>query len=146
MACSSKQREIDNVKANFDWLCDNWVNNQDSTVIFFENWHKVDDKNYDGISYILSKKDTVFFESIKLLISDTGTYYSVRVRNQNNGNAINFKLISSKNNNYIFENKKHDFPQRIGYNQVNSDTLHAWIEGFSKGKNKKEKFLMWRNK
>ena len=68
------------------------------------------------------------------------------MRNQNNGNAINFKLISSKNNNYIFENKKHDFPQRIGYSHVNFDTLHAWIEGFSKGKNKKEKFFMWRNK
>ena len=40
----------------------------------------------------------------------------------------------------VFENLEHDFPQRVGYELVGDDTLTAWIEGPSKGANKRIEF------
>ncbi|HKQ18433.1 MAG TPA: DUF6265 family protein [Candidatus Eisenbacteria bacterium] len=34
----------------------------------------------------------------------------------------------------VFEDPKHDFPQRVGYRRVGSDSLVAWIEGSRGGK------------
>jgi len=132
--------------ADFIWLCGNWKNDSDTSALFFEKWQITPHKNYSGISYILAKNDTVFFESIQLFIADTGTFYAVTVPSQNNAKTVNFKLVSSDNQTYIFENKKHDFPQRIAYQYKALDTLNAWIEGKVKGKFKKESFLMWRDK
>ena len=33
----------------------------------------------------------------------------------------------------VFENAVHDFPQRVGYHRVRSDSLLAWIEGSVRG-------------
>ena len=33
----------------------------------------------------------------------------------------------------VFENAAHDFPQRVGYRRVRSDSLLAWIEGAVQG-------------
>ena len=40
----------------------------------------------------------------------------------------------------VFENLAHDFPQRVGYELVGDDALTAWIEGPSKGANKRIEF------
>ncbi len=123
----------------------NWKNDKDTSALFFEQWIKNQERNYSGVSYVLSMKDTVFFESIQLNNSDSGIYYSVAVQNQNLREVVNFKLISNANSTYIFENKKHDFPQSITYQYKAPDTLNAWITGVVNGKIKKEMFLMWRN-
>jgi hypothetical protein len=134
-----------NILPDFEWLVGKWINNQDSTALFFENWTKNDAGDFNGKSYILAHHDTVFFESIKLHSLDSGTYYSVSVRNQNLSDVVHFKLVSSANQTFVFENKKHDFPQSITYQYKAPDTLNAWIEGLIKGELKKETFLMWRN-
>ena len=147
IACQSKQNKQPKLlTADFNWLCGNWINNQDSTALYFENWIENESGNFEGTSYVIAKQDTVFFEKIQLFTSDTGIYYAVSVRNQNDANAIHFKLISCSNNIYSFENKKHDFPQQINYQFKAPDTLNAWIEGIVDGKTKKESFLMWRAK
>ena len=135
----------DSNTSDFKWIVGKWTNNTDSNAIFFENWSVNSFGNYNGVSYILSKKDTVFYESIQLNNSDSGIFYSVAVNNQNKAQAVHFKLVSTKNQTYIFENKKHDFPQSITYQYKAPDTLNAWIEGTVKGNLKKESFLMWRN-
>lgn len=129
---------------NFDWLIGKWMNNKDTTALFFENWTKSSATNYSGISYIISNSDNVFFESMQLLNSDTGTYYSVAVRNQNNAETVNFKLVSTTHQTYSFEQPKHDFPNRINYQYKAPDTLNACIEGVVKGEKMKTAFLMWR--
>jgi len=45
-----------------------------------------------------------------------------------------------------FENKDHDFPQRIIYKNTGQDSLYARVEGNDKGKFRKEEFAMRRNK
>ncbi len=48
--------------------------------------------------------------------------------------TASFKLIKAGPTTFIFENKKHDFPQRIIYERVGEDSLMASIEGMVKGK------------
>jgi hypothetical protein len=40
----------------------------------------------------------------------------------------------------LFENREHDFPQRIGYRRDGRDALAAWIEGSVNGKSRRVDF------
>jgi len=40
----------------------------------------------------------------------------------------------------VFENLKHDFPQRIGYERTSVDRLEAWIEGPQNGQTRRLAF------
>jgi Domain of unknown function (DUF6265) len=40
----------------------------------------------------------------------------------------------------VFENPKHDFPQKVGYQRTGADTLLAWIEGTEKGQTRRIEF------
>jgi hypothetical protein len=40
----------------------------------------------------------------------------------------------------VFENLRHDFPQRVGYRRDGADSLLAWIEGTRKGQVKRVEF------
>lgn len=145
-ACSNSNNKVKTSSQNFDWLAGKWINDKDTSALFFENWSKSALGNFIGTSYVLSNNDTVFYEAINLLISDTGTFYCVSVKNQNEGAAINFKLTSNDNQRFTFENKNHDFPQTINYQYNAPDTIIASIEGMVKGKMRKESFLMWRKR
>jgi uncharacterized protein with NRDE domain len=144
IACNNSNNKVKSNSIDFNWLVGKWINDKDSSATFYENWSKSSFGNYNGTNYVIANNDTVFFESINLIESDTGTFYCVSVKNQNEGAAVNFKLTSNDNQRYSFENKKHDFPQSISYNYHAPDTIIASIEGIVKGKMRKESFLMWR--
>lgn len=144
LSCTSPIKKHKVTDYDFNWLCTNWVNHSDTSALFFENWTKINHNKYKGVSYVIASNDTVFFESIQLLNSDSGTFYQVAVKNQNEGKAVSFKLISAQNQTFIFENNNHDFPKKIGYQLISNDTLKAWIEGSVGGKHKEQTFLMWR--
>lgn len=40
----------------------------------------------------------------------------------------------------VFEDPAHDFPQRVGYRRVGTDSLVAWIEGTTGGKERRIEF------
>ena len=40
----------------------------------------------------------------------------------------------------VFEDLKHDFPQRVGYRRVGADSLVAWIEGSMGGRQRRIEF------
>jgi hypothetical protein len=40
----------------------------------------------------------------------------------------------------VFEAPEHDFPQRVGYRRVGSDSVLAWVEGTMKGKTRRIEF------
>ena len=40
----------------------------------------------------------------------------------------------------VFANPAHDFPQRIGYQRTNADSVTAWIEGNSRGQSRRIEF------
>jgi hypothetical protein len=40
----------------------------------------------------------------------------------------------------VFENPAHDFPQRVGYRRIGADSVLAWIDGTSDGKQRRVEF------
>lgn len=121
------------------WLIGEWKSvSKDGTL--YENWAKVDEKLFSGKSFLIAGKDTLFSEKIALQQNGSDLYYTPTVGNQNNGQPVPFKFIEFKDGEYIFENKEHDFPQRIIYKNPQPDFLCARIEGSKDGKFRKEDF------
>lgn len=128
-----------------DWVIGKWENNAGDGS-FHEIWTKTNDTIYSGRSFMIANEDTVFSESISLELKQNELFYIPTVSNQNNAKPIEFKFIAIENNEIIFENKEHDFPQRIIYKQLAPDSLYARVEGNDKGKFRKEEFLMKRSR
>ena len=67
------------------------------------------------------------FEFLRIVRRDDGMFYIARPAE--NKDETEFGLISSVNDEYIFENKGHDFPQRIIYRKEKDGSLFARVEG-----------------
>ncbi|RZK55145.1 MAG: hypothetical protein EOO87_08645 [Pedobacter sp.] len=105
-----------------------------------ESWVKSKD-SLNGKSYRHNLKgDSVLSEAVVIKKINNVFNYCVTGFEQNNLGTTNFKLVSSNNNTFIFENKTHDFPQRIVYQNKGKTQLLAWIEGEIDGKKMKSEF------
>lgn len=113
---------------------------------FYEHWHWVSANEISGKSYKLKEQDTIVFESTRIKKEDKLVNYLATVKNQNEGKEIAFKLDSSANGKLVFENPNHDFPQRIVYQFISTDSLHAWVEGMRKGMKEREDYYYARVK
>lgn len=51
-----------------------------------------------------------------------------------------FVSIIATESTVVFENRDHDFPQRVGYRRIGLDSLLAWIEGNREGKERRVEF------
>lgn len=124
------------------WFIGEW-GNKSAEGELTERWKKENDSVYHGESYfVVGGKDTVFKEHVRLEEANGILAYIVTVPNQNNGEAVRFEMTSVKDNQIVFENPKHDFPNKVVYNKVGNDSLVAEIFGTQKGKPSTEKFAM----
>jgi hypothetical protein len=124
-----------------EWLLGSWSNiNEDREL--YEVWTRVNDTLYSGKSFMIAYQDTVFIETILIQSIGDDIFYIPTVSDQNQGKPIPFKLVSFLNNEFIFENKEHDFPQRICYSNPQSDSLYAYVEGEENGQYHKFEFFL----
>jgi hypothetical protein len=105
-----------------------------SRGVLYEEWQLQNDHQLNGRSFKINNADTIVLERITLSLQGHSINYSPVVSNQNNGQTVHFTLISATNQHYIFENKTHDFPQRIIYKLGSNKVLQARIEGTRNGK------------
>lgn len=113
-------------------ITESWINSKDSLM---------------GKSYRHSLNgDSALTETVVIKNIDKTVHYCVTGMEKNNAGTTNFKLIARYNKTYIFENKAHDFPQRIVYQNKSKDELLAWIEGEMNGKKMKSEFPYARRK
>lgn len=101
--------------------------------VLFETWTKTGPSELHGKSYRVNGSDTVRLETVSLIQDDSGIHYIPVVQNQNQGQPVRFTLISAEARRFIFENLDHDYPQRIIYRFISSDSLVARVEGEIKG-------------
>ncbi len=113
---------------------------------FFEHWARRGPDELSGMSYRIKGNDTIVFERVRIAGSGSEINYLATVKNQNEGKEVPFRLISEKDQTFIFENLAHDFPQRVIYQFVFKDSLHAWIEGVQNGKPGREDYYYSRVK
>jgi len=127
------------------WLIGTWENKTRKGSIF-ETWTKVGNNEFSGKSYIVKDKETIVFENIRLVQENKKLFYIPVVKNQNDGLPIRFAAKTISENQLVFENPQHDFPQIIAYTKINSDSLIAEISGTKNGQKRKQTFPMKRVK
>ncbi len=139
-----KSKEVSKIVAA-DWLLGNWENKSDNGDLL-ENWKKVNDSLYDGESYFIKGKDTLHFEKIQMKQKGEALYYIATVKGQNNDKPVTFMRNDTIEKQLVFENPKHDFPQKISYSQITKDSIVIEISGIQQGKPSSERFSMKKSK
>ncbi|WP_264523282.1 DUF6265 family protein [Flavobacterium sp. N502536] len=141
VSCQKKESaEKDKIKVA-DWLIGNWENKSPEGVLT-ENWQKLNDSTFSASSYFIKEKDTIHFESIVLTQKDETLTYIATVKGQNNDKPVSFASTAESDKQLVFENPKHDYPQKITYTKGANNTLTAEISGNLNGKPSSEKFVM----
>ena len=128
-----------------EWLIGQW-SMVEKEKILYESWSKINDTIIAGASVMTMHGDTIYTEKLSIRLISGELFYVPMVSNQNNGKPIMFHLVSNEEGVFVFENKLHDFPQRIVYAHPKEDSLYAYIEGMDKGKMDKIEFPMVRVK
>lgn len=136
--------EKDKIKAA-RWLLGNWENNSADGNLS-ETWKKINDSTFQAQSYFIKEKDTLHFETITLQQKGEQLTYSAAVKGQNEDKPVSFKLTTGTEKQLVFENPKHDYPQKISYTQITPDSLVAQISGMQQGKPSSEQFSMKKTK
>jgi hypothetical protein len=111
-----------------------------------EIWKKINNDELHNQAFKIIGKDTTLLEKVQLIKKGNDIYYISIVQNQNDAKPISFKLMDNSNNQFVFSNPAHDFPQRIVYHFVTKDSIHAWIDGQYNGKFVKQDFYYKRVK
>src|SRR3970040_763746 len=99
---------------------------KESNFTLYEDWEKTDESTTIGLIITLDKQEENISERLYILKLNNHIVY---IAQPGNNNPTLFTLISSEDNKFIFENKEHDFPQRITYHFTTDSTLTATIEG-----------------
>lgn len=126
------------------WLLGSWKNSSDQGTMT-ETWTKDNADSYSAKTYFVIGKDTVFRELSRLEETGSNLQCVISIEGENDEKPVTFVMTKQSDNNLVFENPKHDFPNKITYQQK-GDSVIAEISGMQKGKIEKERFAMIRVK
>jgi hypothetical protein len=125
------------------WLLGTWVSESERGASY-EIWKQQDDTTFLATSFVVTNRDTIVTEHIKMVKDGDGVLYIPLVPDQNKGLPVTFKLVFMDSVKFIFENPQHDFPQTISYYHTSPDSLMAEISGTIKGEYQVQQFSMAR--
>lgn len=121
------------------WMAGNWSGTQGG-VEMEEFWQKPKGNTMLGLHRDVAGGRTVSFEFARIEATPEAiTYWA----SPGGRPATPFRLIEQKEKRVVFENAKHDFPQRVIYWLSDDGALHAKIEGSLNGKTASEEWT-WR--
>lgn len=124
------------------WLVGEWENKMPDGILT-ETWTKSNDSTFTGKTLFIKDKDTLHSEEIVLTQKGETLLYIPTVKGQNDNKPVEFKMSETKTENeFAFENLKHDYPQKIVYKKVNETNLVATISGKQQGKQSSESYPM----
>ena len=140
-SCQKKSNKKFEKLERMNWLVGHWEQKlPDGTLL--ENWQVKNDSTLTGQSFFVNLKDTVHFENIILTQKANQLIYIAIVEGQNNDEPVNFKQTTDIKNIFIFENPKHDYPQKIIYKKVTKNNLIVTISGKQDNKKCQESYSM----
>ena len=122
------------------WLAGCWQGSTPGRE-YRERWSKPMAGMMLGTSQTVRDGRTVEYEFLQLVGDENGVVYVARPSRQA---EASFKLIEGGPQVAIFENKQHDFPQRIIYRLGAAGALVARIEGIENGAARGVDFPMMR--
>ncbi len=111
-----------------------------------ESWVIRDDSTMEGrgMRIKIGSTDTVLLENLRIELRGSTITYFAKVRGQNAGQEIAFKMTENSYLNYLFENPKHDDPQKIRYIILDRRELQVTTEGQRNGRTVKSEFIFER--
>ena len=112
--------------AELAWLSGCWQSDANKRQVT-EHWMKPAGGTMLGINRTLSDGKTTAFEFMRIQQQENGEiYFIVQPSGQK---EARFKLTTATEDEVIFENPKHDFPQRVIYRKRKDGSLLGRIEG-----------------
>ncbi|MDQ1351293.1 MAG: hypothetical protein QG657_1595 [Acidobacteriota bacterium] len=130
---------------DFNWLVGQWQG-QVNEATYYESWIQSRQDTLEGSASMVDRSGKTTF-SEKLRLEKIGSHI-VYIASVNNQPPVLFTLIGVTRElnrpRWVFENREHDFPQRIIYTREASDSLTAAVEGLQNGKEEKEEFHLKR--
>jgi hypothetical protein len=111
------------------------MENEESEI--YESWTLFTDSVLVGINYSKDNNEMDINEQILLRKQEDSWEY---IAIPNNQDITRFILIEHSPKKFTFENKDHDFPQRIIYEFHKDGKLTAVLEGDIKGELKRKEF------
>ncbi len=102
--------------------------------VFTEHWKSDSQGNLKAQSTMKNGNKIVWTERCRISGKKGSWFYESFVSDQAKQGWVRFELISSENNTYTFENRKHDFPNRIAYQRLGEDSLLTVVSGVQNGK------------
>lgn len=110
-------------------------------VIIEEHWTSPAGGSMLGLSRTLRRNpggdSTIAWEFIRVYARGTDLVYAAQPHNQPSAEFVSEKVSDAE---VVFANPAHDFPQRIIYRRVRSDSLRARVEGTQSGRTRGSDF------
>jgi hypothetical protein len=120
------------------WLSGCWEGRQGEAIIE-EASSKPRGDSMVGFGRTVKDGKTTAFEFMQVREANGSLTYMPQ---PGGGARVNFPLKDSFGERFTFENKDHDFPQRVIYERKGPGLLLAAIEGTYKGKEEREEYQM----
>jgi hypothetical protein len=118
------------------WLQGCWESVTPSRVVE-EQWMTPRGGSMLGLGRTVKGDKLVDYEMVLLYEKGDALAYEAHPAGQP---SATFLSTSVTDTTVVFENKEHDFPQRIGYKRSGDDSLLAWIEGTEKERMRRIEF------
>jgi hypothetical protein len=116
--------------ADLGWMAGTWVQAGENGAVTRETWLPAQDGLAAGASVASRPGRKPFREFMTLHDAPEGPVFTAFIDGQP---PTPFTLVSSDAGRFVFENKAHDFPQRVIYQRCGQD-LCAAVEGEIDGK------------
>lgn len=118
-----------------DWLAGTWTQTRGQSVVR-ETWLAPKDGAMGGVGQTSRPGKPAMIEFMRITAEPAGATFTAIVDGQP---PTPFVLLPGKDGEAVFENKAHDFPQRVFYRRCDED-LCAGIEGVVKGELKRQEW------
>jgi hypothetical protein len=116
--------------SRLSWMEGRWAGTSDG-VAMEEYWLSPSGGALLGVHRDVKGGRMVSFEFLRIETTSEGTFYFASPRS---APPTPFRLVEMGERRVVFENKQHDFPQRILYWLDAAGAMHARIEGPQAGK------------
>ena len=126
-----------NRAADFGFMTGCWQA-ADAQTTQEESWSRPVGGHMMGTARVVAGGKVVFTEYVEVAEKPSGLVMTVALGIGKPG--VSFTRIASGPNEVVFENPKHDFPQRIRYRKDSDTQVTARIEGVEKGQAKGEDY------
>jgi hypothetical protein len=117
-----------------------WIEDTQKDYSFMEVWKEENNGSLSGQGLEVNQGNTSLTENLEIIEENNQFVYKATVVEQNGGNTVSFPTILENENEIIFENLQHDFPQNIHYKIISPDKLQITVS--AKGDGHKQEFVL----